>query len=98
MQALIWGLVAAAALPLGAAAGGWFRISGLMEQAYEAGAFLPVAAGFAAGALIDNIPEGAVIGISIAAWSLIGVPCAFASVVGYFAFSTLPGPGSSPHC
>jgi ZIP family zinc transporter len=123
MQALGWGLAAAAALPLGAVAGASFRLSRrvvagfmafgagtliaalglvLMKQAQELGRLDYVAAGFLAGALlytaadllirrwvgghrarirhtervglgiaagsfIDNIPEGAVIGMGVGA-------------------------------
>jgi ZIP family zinc transporter len=117
LTALGWGLVAGAALPLGAAAGYYFKLpqravagvmafgSGtliaaltfiLMEQAHEAGGFRAAAIGFfagalaytaadviirrlggkrhaaaesglaiAAGSLIDNVPEGAVIGVGL---------------------------------
>lgn len=123
MQALGWGLVAAAALPLGAIVGASFRLSRrvvagfmafgagtliaalglvLMKQAQELGRLDYVAAGFMAGAIaytgadvlirrwvgghrgrvrhteqvglaiaagsfIDNIPEGAVIGMGVGA-------------------------------
>ena len=123
MQALGWGLVAAAALPLGAIVGAWFRLSPrvvagfmafgagtliaalglvLMKQAQELGRLDYVAAGFmggalaytgadvlirrwvgghrarvrhteriglaiAAGSFIDNIPEGAVLGMAVGA-------------------------------